>query len=93
MEEEKYVDLLFVQDGPDRRVVEVPTRILVDVGDLVEYVEEENGVLITRMGLVLKAMFCERYGNEWSCIAELTQIREGKHVWKPAWSRPEPEEA
>ena len=85
--DKKWASLLFVQDGAQRRVVEVPLG-MADVGDLVEYDTPDDKVS-TKLGLVLKAMFCERFGNEWSCIAELTQIREGKHVWKPGWSRNE----
>lgn len=95
--DKKWVSLLFVQDGARRRVVEVPFG-MANVGDLVEYIvpereEPEAGftdtIIGTRLGLVLKKMDCERFGNEWSCVSELTQIRSGKTVFHPGWSRSE----
>lgn len=93
-----WVSLLFVQDGAQRRVVEVPDG-KADVGDLVEYItpEEEPAVgsaetiMGTRLGLVLKRMDCERFGNDWSCVSELAQIHYGNAVFHPGWSR-EPKE-
>ena len=96
---ENYVDLLFVQDGPNRQVVEVPAY-QAEVGDLVEYTAPEDEepvggfaetVVSTRLGLVLKKMRCERFGNEWSCISEVAQIRRGKAAYHPGWSRNEDE--
>lgn len=89
--DKKWVSLLFVQDGSQRRVVEVPLG-MADVGDLVEY-DAPGDKVSTKLGLVLKKMDCERFGNDWSCVTELAQTHRGKSVFHPGWSRPEPEEA
>jgi len=80
----KWVSLLFVQDGAQRRVVEVPPDVA-NVGDLVEYDTPDDEV-VTKLGLVLKKMDCERFGNEWSCVTELAMIHYGKAVFRPGWS-------
>lgn len=99
--DKKWASLLFVQDGAQRRVVEVPLG-MADVGDLVEYIVPEgeepaagfaDTIMGTRLGLVLKKMDCERFGNDWSCVTELAKILYGKSVFHPGWSRPEPKEA
>lgn len=89
--DKKWASLLFVQDGSQRRVVEVPLG-MADVGDLVEY-DTPGDKVRTKLGLVLKKMDCERFGNDWSCVTELAQIHCGKSAFHPGWSRPEPEEA
>jgi hypothetical protein len=99
----KHVTLLFVKDGSDRQVVSVET-FNVQPGDLVEYVapdrveteDPEVGLKWdipekTRLGLVVKKMECERFGNEWSCVAEISRILEGKAIYCQSWSSEEPE--
>lgn len=83
--DKKWASLLFVQDGSQRRVVEVPLG-MADVGDLVEYDTPDDKVS-TKLGLVLKKMDCERFGNDWSCVTELAQIYRGKSVFHTGWSR------
>ncbi|MBR2422585.1 MAG: hypothetical protein IKB09_09600 [Oscillospiraceae bacterium] len=85
--DKKWASLLFVQDGAQRRVVEVPLG-MADVGDLVEY-DTPDAKVSTKLGLVVKKMDCERFGNDWSCVTELAQIYRGKSVFHPGWSRPE----
>lgn len=93
--EKNQVELLFVQDGAGRQVVEVPA-FQAEVGDLVEYIMPgtEEAVVgftgtpeVTCLGMVLKKMHCDRFDNEWSCIAEIAAIRRGKAVYHPTWSR------
>lgn len=89
----EYVDMLIVQDGTERLVVEVDLNEAQE-GDLVEYIlppmqavgftETQEEV---RMGMVLKKMVCQRGGNDWNCFAELAPIRKGKTVYHHTWSR------
>lgn len=96
---DNYVDLLFVQDGTYRQVVQVPAH-QADVGDQVEYIVPGEKTEIgfadvpeeTRMGLVVKKIWCERFDNTWSCIAEIATIHQGKQIWKPGWRQQEPDE-
>jgi hypothetical protein len=90
----RIVDLLFVQDGLCRQVVAAPA-FTASPGDLVEYIIPAEETVIgftdapeeTRLGLVLKTMECKAFGNEWSCIAEIAQIRQAAAIYHPGWSR------
>lgn len=94
----RFVSLLIVQDGADRKVVSVDDLAAVP-GDLVEYVvpqEEPEDPEVgfrwdtpekTALGVVLKKMDCDRFGNEWSFVAEIDKIHRGKAVYRCVWDR------
>ena len=97
--ENDYVELLFVQEGLMRQVVEAPV-CKAEVGDLVEYIVQVPALEgpfwkhpeKTVIGLVLKKMVCQRFDNEWSCVAELTRIRQATAVYSCKWSKPQKSE-
>lgn len=92
--DDNYVELLFVQEGLMRQVVEAPVY-KAEVGDLVEYIVQDpapEGPFWkppekTVIGLVLKKMVCQRFDNEWSCVAELARIRQATAVYSCKWSK------
>lgn len=95
---EEFVTLVVVQDGADRKVVSLEAPE-VKVGDLVEYVapqEEPEDPEVgfrwdapekTALGLVLKKLECDRFENEWSFVAEIATIHQGKAVYRCTWNR------
>lgn len=98
---EEFVTLVVVQDGAARKVVSLEAPE-VNVGDLVEYVVQEQeqtedpvvGIRYeappekTALGLVLKKLPCDRFENEWSFVAEISTIHRGKAVYRCVWNRP-----